>query len=345
MYILNSVSNNFCYKIIIILLLFLQIRFDNNKANLLKSGDNSLQDKNKLKIINEFTDIFNDLYHLFRPEDMGKNSIHHHSKIFSKNCNKVLLCAVGKSENLYAKEFVEFYQNLGFDKIIIFDNNDLDGEKFDDILKDFISDKIVEIVDIRGLKSVQLSVYNYCYRNYKNLYDWIAFFDFDEYLYMKYDSNIKYYLSNSRFQKCETIFLNWHVYDDNDLLRYDNRTMIQRFTNFKYLSCGKLIVRGKLHHLLITSSHRTINSNYCNSKGELIYPKSYVHHPKENNSIAYLRHYYMKTAEEYCSKILRGDVQMKISPNVKKINRFFLINKKTKEKIKILEKCFNITYK
>ncbi len=315
--------------------------------NILKSDDDLSLESPKLKIINDFSYIYNDLYHFFRPPHTEIHATNHDKKVFSNKCERLLLCAVGKNENLYAKEFVEFYHSLGFDKIIIFDNNDLDGEKFDDILKNYLADKIVEIIDIRGLKSVQLSVYNYCYKKNKNLYDWIAFFDFDEYLYMKYDSNIKNYLSNSRFQKCETILFNWHIYDDNGLLRYDNRTMIQRFTTFKCLFHVKFIVRGNLNQLLITSSHIAINTNYCNSKGEHIYPRIYEHYPKENNSIAYLRHYYTKTAEEFCNKILRGDVQFKITEStiMQKINKLFWINKKTPEKIRIFEKCFNVKYR
>ena len=121
--------------------------------------------------------------------------------------------------------------------------------------------------------------------------------------------------------------------------------MIQRFTTFKFLFHVKFIVRGNLNKLLITSSHIAINTNYCNSKGEHIYPRIYEHYPKENNSIAYLRHYYTKTAEEWCNKILRGDVQFKSKPSIRKINKFFLFNNKTEEKIKILEKCFNVKYK
>ena len=174
-----SFSNTFFYKIIIVLLLFLQNSIYIKKYNILKSDDDLSRESPKLKIINDFSYIYNDLYHFFRPPNTEIHATNHDKKVFSNKCERLLLCAVGKNENLYAKEFVEFYHTLGFDKIIIFDNNDLDGEKFDDILKNYLADKIVEIIDIRGLKSVQLSVYNYCYKKNKNLYDWIAFFYFD----------------------------------------------------------------------------------------------------------------------------------------------------------------------
>ena len=33
--------------------------------------------------------------------------------------SKVALCAIGRLENLYAREFVEHYKNLGIDHIFI----------------------------------------------------------------------------------------------------------------------------------------------------------------------------------------------------------------------------------
>ncbi len=70
------------------------------------------------------------------------------------------------------------------------------------------------------------------------------------------------------------------------------------------------------------------------------------------NIIIYLiKHFYTKTAEEFCEKINKGDVQFNEDQfhyeriiNTK-INTFFKINKKTIGKIKILEKCLGINLK
>ena len=222
----------------------------------------------------------------------------------------------------------------------------MEGERFDIVLKKYIDDHFVEIKNIRGLKQVQIPAFNYCYRKNMYLYDWIAFFDFDEYLFINNNSKVKQYLYNNRFLKCQQILLNWHMYDDNNLLKYDNRTMINRFNNFKTIGQKtKFIVRGNIINLLISSSHIAVNSNYCNSKGEQIYPVSYHNLPIENNSVAYLKHFYTKTAEEYCNKIKRGYAQTQYKQNQKlnelEINTFFKYNKKTLDKIEILKKCNN----
>ena len=94
---------------------------------------------------------------------------------------------------------------------------------------------------------------------------------------------------------------------------------------------------------------------YCNANGERIFPKNFLDgNNKNNNHIGYLKHFYTKTAEEFCNKINKGDGQFhknhyKYLPHIKfKIDFFFTLNKITIKKIKILEKCLGIdlsTYK
>ena len=52
---------------------------------------------------------------------------------------------LGKQENRYIREFVEHYKNYGVDKIYLYDNNDIKGEKFEDVINDYIEKEIVEI--------------------------------------------------------------------------------------------------------------------------------------------------------------------------------------------------------
>ena len=61
------------------------------------------------------------------------------------NKGKICLCVLGKNENLYIKEFIEYYKKYGVDKIFLYDNNDKDGERFEEILSQYIDNKFVEI--------------------------------------------------------------------------------------------------------------------------------------------------------------------------------------------------------
>ena len=61
------------------------------------------------------------------------------------------------------------------------------------------------------------------------------------------------------------------------------------------------------------------------------------------NYMAFIKHFYTKTAEEMCIKINRGDAQFpKKKKFIKRLKNFFIINKITENKIKILENCSHI---
>ena len=49
---------------------------------------------------------------------------------------RVSLCAIAKCENLYIKEWVDYHLKLDFDHIYIYDNNEVDGERISDVIKD-----------------------------------------------------------------------------------------------------------------------------------------------------------------------------------------------------------------
>ena len=53
---------------------------------------------------------------------------------------KILLCAIARLENLYIREWVEYYKNLGVDNICLYDNNGDGEENFNDVIGDFIKD-------------------------------------------------------------------------------------------------------------------------------------------------------------------------------------------------------------
>ena len=58
---------------------------------------------------------------------------------------KVCICTIGKLENNYINEFVEYYYKYGVDKIFLYDNNDIDGEYFDNKISYYINNKFVEV--------------------------------------------------------------------------------------------------------------------------------------------------------------------------------------------------------
>ena len=126
---------------------------------------------------------------------------------FHKYGNKICICTIGKKENLYAREYVTYYKNLGINKIFIYDNNDINDEKFDLILKDYINENFVEIIDFRGRIGPQVESMEDCRKKNFKHFDWLIFFDMDEYLFLRNYTNINKFLEQKIFQKCQRIEL------------------------------------------------------------------------------------------------------------------------------------------
>ena len=64
------------------------------------------------------------------------------------NNMKVALCTMGKLENRYANEFVEYHLKLGIDHIFIYDDNDPNTERIIDVIDDKSKPKVTTYENI-----------------------------------------------------------------------------------------------------------------------------------------------------------------------------------------------------
>jgi hypothetical protein len=254
---------------------------------------------------------------------------------------RVLLCAIVKNENLYLREFVEYYKNLGVTHIIINDNNDIFGEHPEYVIGDYVESGYVDVVDYRGVMYCQFFSYNRTYAMFGAEYDWIMFFDCDEFLWLK-NKNVQEYLSQDKFSTFNAILVNWRLYTDNCELYYKEGNVIDRFPtpipDNKCISYGfpendhvKTILRGGLRFVNFMNPHYVRNRiKSCNSIGEPVANGFHVPYVFDE---AYLKHYRTKSTEEYIWKCQRGypDIDR---PNYEKfmINNYFGINELTEEK-------------
>ena len=293
----------------------------------------------------------------------GKNAININKKnIFVNSNNKndnnyqyfCCFCAMGKKENLYARELISYYMSIGVEKFIFGDNNFPETEKLADVLQDYIDKGIVDILEILGSSIDQAEFYGKIYEKYKNKCEWLTFFDFDEYLVLYSKKSIKIglkeFLSNPIFNKCEAIQFNWLIFGDNDLVYYDNRTSIERFTKPIYdindNKFVKSIIRGNINKRVFTFGQTYHQPNrelqLCNSLGEKATFPSFLSTPIYKN--AYLMHFITRTAEEYVEKIKRG-YPGKIYKDIhKSVDNFFYYNEFSQEKLTVFENQFEIIF-
>ena len=263
---------------------------------------------------------------------------------------------MGKKENRYVRELVDYYNHLGVEKFVFADNNLPNTEKFSDVLQDYIDKGLVDIIDIIGKPYNQGEFYGILYEKYKYKCEWLIFFDFDEYLVMHFEENKKIslheYLSSPLFKNCQAIKINWLMYTDNDLVYYDNRTLVERFTKPLYSHRAnrfvKSIVRGNISEpvFIPNKTHHSPNGklNLCDSMGKSVrYTTDFLTPPRFK--YAFLMHFNTRTAEEYVEKMRRGHANYRPYGHIdKRVDMFFEINKFTQEKLKIFEEKFNRTF-
>lgn len=270
------------------------------------------------------------------------------SQYNSTENNKIALCVIVKNENKYINEFVNYYHKLGVTKIFIYDNNELDDDKYEENLKFELEKKIVEIINFRGKIKAQNQAYNDCYNKHSKKFDWFIISDCDEFYYFP-EGNLNDFLDKALFKDCDSIMLNLVEMGDNNLTYYENKPVLERFKGAKMSKTVfiKSIHRGghtnnkrvKLH------PHISLNDEFkrkCNSNGKPSIYKgitSYIGYFKRG----YIRHFLYKTAEELSEKLSRGwPDREKNSKSFKRlindrINGFFNLNTLTKEKYKLLK--------
>ena len=266
-----------------------------------------------------------------------------------KNSSNYFACFVGtaKAENLYARELVEHYISIGFEKFYLGDHNSLDVEPLSDVLQDYINKGFVDIIDIREQKIRQVDFYNYIFNTKKNICKWFSFYDFDELLEFN-DKNmtIKTYLSKEEFNKCDSILTHWLLFFDNDQAHYENRPVKERFPKADYTTSynnyHKSIVRSKNYSgVLFHNTHQPNVSlvKFCDAEGNIEnFKDGYLGRPKYK--YCHLNHYSLKTIEEFTRKFKIGNFEYKYDYDYK-IKLFFKYDKITNEKLDIVEKKLN----
>ena len=260
---------------------------------------------------------------------------------------------MGKKENKYLRELVEYYLKLGVEKFILGDNNLPNTEKFADVIQDYINDGTVDVIELFGSSFGQSALNNVTYEKYNKQCKWMLFLDFDEFLEVHFEDKksllLKDFLENKIFDKCEAILFNVLVHTDNNLVHYDNRPLNVRFTepnyNLEANNLVKAIVRGNLNKTIFVDG-KPNNSpvegvEICDSKGRKIEKyNSYFLIPPVFD-YGYLKHYTTKTAEEYITKILKG-IPGNLPNNVEdRVKLFFKFNKYSEEKMKVFEDYFH----
>ncbi|MBR3466886.1 MAG: glycosyltransferase family 92 protein [Bacteroidales bacterium] len=246
---------------------------------------------------------------------------------------RTALVGIGRLENRYAVEWVGHHLSIGFDHVIIYDNNHEGEEHFEDVLQPYIEEGRVEVIPYRDRENAQRDAYNEAYWRFSSRFDWLAYFDFDEFLCLE-GIALGEFLQG--FKDCDAVMIPWLNMTDSGLVRYDPRPVMERFTEStdNGRQQGKCIVRTGIPGALFTKSvHIPYEPDLrcCDPHGR---PTEQSRHQPKDTTVAYLKHFSTKTIEEWLTnKWVKGAAGVPYEKFKQQYEHyFFSINERTKEK-------------
>lgn len=224
--------------------------------------------------------------------------------------HKAVLVAVAKNESLYLTEWVSYHLMIGFNKIIIF-NNESDDKTLELLQEISLVDPRVMVIDWPTLaeEGPQEAAYNYAIKLFKS--EWVAFFDIDEFLVPWRDKSVTSFLDKIPEDVSE-IHINWRGFGSSfkNSIIYD--FVVENFTkcsepqwpsNFHYKTFVRQEAIEKVFtHFATISYGRRVLSDYTEVDSENIGFAS-----KAIYDGIQINHYQCKTFFEFRQRMRNGN--------------------------------------
>ena len=218
---------------------------------------------------------------------------------------KTALVCIAKDEDKYLDEWVSYHLKLGFTNIFVIRNNWNYESKY------CFNTRRVFFTDYNEKHSLtQYTAYRLALEKLYKDFDWIAFFDVDEFLVLKKHRFLEDFLKD--YDDFKAIGINWRMFGDAGLktIENGNYSVIDRFTK-----CGKSLnkhIKTMIHTAKTGNSVYVHSCSHCvndfNSDIQVNLAKNFMHGAFNEDSldeikdIAYLAHFRTKTFEECMEK-------------------------------------------
>lgn len=127
------------------------------------------------------------------------------------------ICMIFRDEAPYLKEWIEFHRLMGADHFYLCSHNSQD--QYREVLQPYIDNGLVELKEVKNLNryetqqdfnKLQLKFYNKCLKETKELSEWVAFIDSDEFLFPTKALNLVEFLKD--YVDCDGIGVNWQMF-------------------------------------------------------------------------------------------------------------------------------------
>jgi hypothetical protein len=203
---------------------------------------------------------------------------------------KVALICVAKFEDYYLKEWLDYNQKLGFDKVLLF-QNDWRTDLEHPVLEKHICDG----------GSIQVPLYNEVLKQ-NTEYDWLAFIDCDEFIVLKKHNNIKELIEEYK-DRTNVIGLNWYFFGNLGIESREGDSLLKPFKmrNKTIDQHVKVIVNARSGERM-QLPHNTLGPAMDTNGHKFNGPFN----PNGPDDVAYIAHIHNKTKEDWELRCKRG---------------------------------------
>lgn len=209
-------------------------------------------------------------------------------------------CLIVRDDHNYIREWLDYHLALGVEHFYITDNNS--NPPLESTIKDYIEKGFVTYKYDTRFKP-QIAVYNECIRNHREHAKWIGFFDSDEFLLLKRDTNIKTFLKN--YEDFGALSICWYLFGSNGHLNKQTSVLNSYTKRSANTNHYKTIVQPKAVHLYEIHNVKSHNKGYYTvdeRKRKISGP-----HPRSpSTELCQLNHYVVRSRADFADKMKRA---------------------------------------
>jgi glycosyltransferase involved in cell wall biosynthesis len=234
---------------------------------------------------------------------------------------KTAICAILKNEHQYLDEWINHHLNVGFDEIYLYEDfgsksHTIITDKYSNVHLISLSTIFDEIKYLHNYK--QTALYIYFYQNYKNVFDYTAFIDIDEFIMFEDGYSLQSLLNE--YQNYNGIYLFWKMYNANGIIDNPKSNLVSTYTNIaddyshdKGWKFKSIVNMNKDSYF--KSCHEIyggITTDGTQSSCDITFGK------------AWINHYFTKSWEEWCYRFIGKE---NTGLNRRNLEEFFIYNK------------------
>lgn len=225
----------------------------------------------------------------------------------------VTICLIIKDEGRYLPEWIAHYLALGFDRIVIYDN---DSKSETLAVEDICAqqDARITVIPWPDVPSQFSQIAAYEDALARCATDWIAFFDTDEFLVLKKHASIQSYLKSAPVD-AGAVCINWVIFGSSGEAHYRPELVARRFRRCS-LTTGinqhvKSIVRKAGARRMSHPHSPELRKRFTYVDGDLkpIKLEQRAFNANYTYETAQLNHYVLRSREEYQWKLERGTAE------------------------------------